>query len=191
MVYHPAGQVEQSVADRGATGEPSLRRSGVMVYPPVQVVGQDRAGHPRRIGEEPPRWTVNQSGVVFDIPHGQLHAGVIAVHPVGLHGGKKTVVGEEGVMSPIRPQLRLFLVDQAMMRRASINHSLGHYSDRGIVHTNTMEGFWSLLKRAWYGTHHHYQRKFMPLYVTEQTWQYNHRRGPNPFGSFISAMVGP
>ena len=73
MVYHPAGQVEQSVADRGATGEPSLRRSGVMVYPPVQVVGQDRAGHPRRIGEEPPRWTVNQSGVVFDIPHGRLY----------------------------------------------------------------------------------------------------------------------
>ncbi len=24
------------------------------------------------------------------------------------------------------------------------------------IHTNTIEGFWSLLKRAWYGSHHHY-----------------------------------
>lgn len=78
-----------------------------------------------------------------------------------------------------------------MMRRASINHSLGQYSDGGIVHTNTIEGFWSLLKRAWYGTHHHYRRKFMPLYVAEQTWKYNHRRDLNPFGSFLSQMLAP
>ena len=75
-----------------------------------------------------------------------------------------------------------------IIRRASINHSLGRYAD-GIVHTNTIEGFWSLLKRAWYGTHHHYQRKFMPLYVAEAAWKYNHRRDLNPFGTFIAGMV--
>lgn len=45
----------------------------------------------------------------------------------------------------------------------------------GEVHTNTIEGFWSLLKRAWYGSHHHYRRKFTPLYVAEACYKYNHR----------------
>lgn len=26
----------------------------------------------------------------------------------------------------------------------------------GELHTNTIEGFWSFVKRAWYGSHHHY-----------------------------------
>ena len=77
-----------------------------------------------------------------------------------------------------------------MIRRASINRSLGRYAD-GMVHTNTIEGFWSLLKRTSYGTHRHYQRKFMPLYVAEAAWKYNHRRDLNPFGSFLAAMVAP
>ena len=46
-----------------------------------------------------------------------------------------------------------------------INHK-EQYVD-GEVHTNTIEGFWSLLKRAWYGTHHHYSVTWTPLYVAE------------------------
>jgi len=111
-------------------------------------------------------------------------------------GGKELV---KFLGSNIDPDASLLITDEfpayraidRMMRRASINHSLGHYSDGGIVHTNTIEGFWSLLKRAWYGTHHHYCRKFMPLYVAEQTWKYNHRHDLNPFGSFMAAMVAP
>ena len=35
------------------------------------------------------------------------------------------------------------------MQHAVINHSTAYAE--GSVHTNTIEGFWSLLKRAWYG----------------------------------------
>lgn len=48
---------------------------------------------------------------------------------------------------------------------AVINHSVA-YAD-GSVHTNTIEGFWSLLKRAWYGSHHHYSKNWLPLFVAE------------------------
>ena len=48
-----------------------------------------------------------------------------------------------------------------------------------------MEGFWGLLKRAWYGTHHHYTRKFAGLFVAEACWKYNHRKDETPFKSFI------
>ena len=59
------------------------------------------------------------------------------------------------------------------MKHQIINHEL-HFVD-GDKHTNTIEGFWSLLKRAWYGQHHHYTTSFTPLYVAERCYVYNHR----------------
>ena len=65
----------------------------------------------------------------------------------------------------------------------SVNHS-EMYVD-GDDHTNTLEGFWSLLKRAWHRQHHKYKVKFMPLYVAEACWKYNNRRVKHPFDFFI------
>ncbi|MEZ4379307.1 MAG: IS1595 family transposase [Gemmatimonadales bacterium] len=59
----------------------------------------------------------------------------------------------------------------------------------GIVHTNTIESFWALVKRAWYGQHHHYSRKYMPLYVAEAAYKYNNRKNGNGFDSLIAAAV--
>ena len=58
----------------------------------------------------------------------------------------------------------------------------------GPVHTNTVEGFWSLLKRAWYGSHHHYSKVEMPLYVAETCWKYNHRKDTRAFDSFLAGV---
>ena len=69
------------------------------------------------------------------------------------------------------------------MEHKSVSHK-EQYVD-GDVHTNTLEGFWSLLKRAWYGQHHKYKRKFMPLYVAEACWKYNNRKTKQPFDVFI------
>ena len=55
----------------------------------------------------------------------------------------------------------------------------------GDTHTNTIEGFWSLLKRAWYGQHHHYRKQYTPLYVAEACWKYNHRKTKNIFDVFL------
>ena len=63
-------------------------------------------------------------------------------------------------------------------------------------------GFWGLLKRAWYGQHHHYRKSFKdglfgsPLYVAEVAWKYNHRSPKNPVldadvcGSFVKCCFG-
>ena len=45
----------------------------------------------------------------------------------------------------------------------------------GEIHTNTIEGFWSFVKRAWYGSHHHYSTAYTPLYLTEACYKYNYR----------------
>ena len=59
------------------------------------------------------------------------------------------------------------------LKHSVINHK-EQYAD-GDTHTNTIEGFWSLLKRAWYGSHHHYETGYTPLYVAEQCYKYNYR----------------
>ena len=59
------------------------------------------------------------------------------------------------------------------MKHHVINHQ-EQYVD-GDKHTNIIEGFWSLLKRAWYGQHHHYSTGYTPLYVAERCYVYNYR----------------
>lgn len=61
----------------------------------------------------------------------------------------------------------------------TINHSKGEYVRREdcgrVVATNTIEGFFSLVKRANYGTHHHWSRHHMHRYMTEMDFRYNLR----------------
>ena len=73
--------------------------------------------------------------------------------------------------------------------KGTINHQVINHSEQfvdGEIHTNTIEGFWSLLKRAWYGSHHHYRTGFMPLYVAEATYKYNHRKSTTIFDTLIN-----
>ena len=53
------------------------------------------------------------------------------------------------------------------------------------IHTNQIEGFWAGIKRAFYGTHHHYSRKYAPLYIAESTFKYNNRHDTDLFGNFL------
>lgn len=68
------------------------------------------------------------------------------------------------------------------LKHTIINHQ-EQFVDGG-THTNTIEGFWLLLKRAWYGSHHHYQTAYTPLYVAEGCYKYNYRN-MDMFGKFI------
>lgn len=43
------------------------------------------------------------------------------------------------------------------------------------ISTNTVEGFFSLVKRGVYGTYHHWSKHHMPLYLAEFDFRYNHR----------------
>ncbi len=55
-----------------------------------------------------------------------------------------------------------------------VKHNAGEYA-RGRVHTNTIEGFWSQLKRNITGTYHSVSRKHLERYVNEATFKYNNK----------------
>ena len=72
-----------------------------------------------------------------------------------------------------------------LFNHQTVNHSAGEYVN-GAVHTATIDGFWSLLKRGIMGSYHKVSRKYLPLYVAEFEWRYNNRNNPDIFGSAIA-----
>ena len=71
---------------------------------------------------------------------------------------------------------------------SAVIHHAKHFSD-GSTHTNTIEGFWSLVKRAWFGSHHFYSNKYLPLYISEACYKYNHRHTGCSFHAAIGACL--
>jgi len=66
-----------------------------------------------------------------------------------------------------------------------INHSQNIYV-AGDVHTNTIEGFWSLLKRGIGGVYHNVGRHYLQTYLNEYSFRYNRRFDVQPmFVSFL------
>lgn len=65
-----------------------------------------------------------------------------------------------------------------------MRHSANQYVV-GAVHTNTIEGYWSIFKRGVVGTFHKVSRKYLPLYIAEFQFRYNNRRNADIFGAAI------
>ncbi len=74
------------------------------------------------------------------------------------------------------------LADEYPLR--TVDHRAGEYVV-GTVHTNTIEGFWSLIKRGMVGTFHKVSKKYLPLYVAEFQFRYNNRLNADIFAAAI------
>jgi transposase-like protein len=57
----------------------------------------------------------------------------------------------------------------------AVNHSKGEYVRHFVLHTNSIESVWALLKRHIIGIHHWVSSKHLEKYVQEMTWRFNHR----------------
>jgi transposase-like protein len=72
----------------------------------------------------------------------------------------------------------------------AVNHSAGEYA-RGDATTNTVEGFFSILKRGIYGTFHSVSKKHLHRYVDEFAFRYNTRGmddGERTLGEFAAYL---
>jgi transposase len=59
----------------------------------------------------------------------------------------------------------------------------------GDVHTDAVEGFWSLIKRGIGGTHHAVSQKFLQSYLDEYAFRYNRRDVAAPMFRLILEQV--
>jgi len=60
----------------------------------------------------------------------------------------------------------------------SVNHLSGIFVTGNNVHTQTIDGFWALVKRGIGGVYHSVSAKHLQSYLSEYTFRYNHRNEP-------------
>lgn len=60
---------------------------------------------------------------------------------------------------------------------------------RGDVHTNTVEGVWSLLKRSIIGSYHQVSVKHLDAYLDELEWRFNGRENPYLFRETLKKLL--
>jgi transposase len=79
------------------------------------------------------------------------------------------------------------------MTRIGYNHKrILHHNKTyvmGNIHTNCIEGFWSLVKRGISGVYHSVSPKHLQSYINEYAFRYNHRKSDTPmFKIFLSRI---
>ena len=78
-------------------------------------------------------------------------------------------------------ELKSYLgIDDDDTRHETVNHAKEEWVV-GDVHTNNIEGVWSLFKRSFVGTFHKMSKKHMDRYLEEIEWRHNNRDNPHIF----------
>ena len=81
------------------------------------------------------------------------------------------------------------LVGQEFAGHGVVTHSRGEYVRAGVFHTNTIEGYFSLLKRGIFGVYHHVSAAHLHRYCSEFDFRYNTRK-LNDFERSETALLG-
>lgn len=74
-------------------------------------------------------------------------------------------------------------------KHSTVNHKAYEYV-RGNVYTNTIEGFWSQLKRSIDGTYHCVSPKYLQTYVNEFAYRYGKRNSEQPLFYPMIGLAG-
>ena len=165
-------------AAMAADPEQANMLQGIVEADECYIGGKPRKGNKRKDDEPPKRGRGTKKVPVL----GAVERGGRVVARVA-NAGKVSAKGINKFLSRfVEPEGTMLVTDEypgyrrvnRSMLHAVVNHSV-HYAD-GPIHTNTIEGFWAIVKRAWYGSHHFYSRKYMPLYLAEACFKYNRRK---------------
>lgn len=79
-------------------------------------------------------------------------------------------------------------LDQHFEKHVRLNRTK-HVRRVGDYHTNTIEGFWSMLKRAIVGQYHKISPHHLQSYLDEITFKYNHRNESNVFTTLVNRSL--
>lgn len=73
-------------------------------------------------------------------------------------------------------------------RHETVNHSADEWV-RADVHTQSIEGVWSLFKRSIVGSYHQLSTKHLPAYLDEMSFRFNNRENPFLFRDTVKRLL--
>ena len=167
---------------RHAMGRDDGPLSGVIEADETYIGGKAR-GHPRQRLKGTERYEKAQRSYADKVPVvGILERGG-RVRPVVMEQG----VGKGEVTEVLKEHIdldRSILVTDESALYGKIKRLLPHrtvkhaneYVTGDDIHTQGIEGFWSLLKRGLHGTYHHVAPAFLGMYADEAAFKYNTRK---------------
>jgi transposase-like protein len=171
---------------RAALIEPQVKLGGIVEIDETYVGGSDWNRHLNKKKGGTGRGAHGKVAVIGAVKRkGNVIARVI--------GNLKQETIEQFVRETVSTRVSLLCTDDLISYRRLrfrfphqiIDHSKGQHVV-GAVHTNTIEGFWSIVKRGIIGTFHKVSPKYLPLYVAEFQFRYNNRMNNDIFGTAIS-----
>lgn len=153
-------------------------RSGAMLCGTVEIDETYVGGKPRYKGQSKRGRGTNKTPVVAMVERGGTVRADVA-QTVNAHNLRKAI------QQNIAPGTSIMTDDLILYKPAIqghgphrvVKHSAGEYvnKDDPTLHTNTIEGFFSLLKRGFYGTYHAVSKKHLHRYLAEFEFRYGTR----------------
>ena len=111
---------------------------------------------------------VEREGEVRSVHVPNVTAATLRPVLVTLASRKSTLMTDESTVYP--------KIGAEFANHESVNHSANEYVRLGgFVHTNTAEGFFSILKRGLYGTYQHVSEAHLARYLAEFDFRHNNR----------------
>lgn len=85
---------------------------------------------------------------------------------------KEQIAADSRIMTDEASQYTL--VGRDFAEHGVVSHGIGEYV-RGDVHTNVVEGYFSIFKRGLMGSYHHVSKKHLKRYLCEFDYRFNYR----------------
>jgi transposase len=169
----------------GQDGDPL---SGEVEMDETFMGGKPRKSDNIRSKKDAKRWADKKKVPVFGMVE---RGGEVRAHVVPSRQGETLapiaathVLPESTVFTDEAPGY--YQIGRGYVAHHRIRHRAGIYVD-GNVHTQTIEGFWSLLKNGIRGVHHSVSEKYLQAYVDEYVFRYNNREAGGK-GIFTAMM---
>ena len=156
----------------GVENEPTDKLGGIVEADETYVggkprVSKQRSGFSGRGTKKTPVFGAVERGGKVRLQTIKNATGKTLGESLGTHVDKTSALFTDSFPAYIKPA-RSYAIHQ------SVNHSRGEYV-RGIVHTNTIESVFALVKRSIYGTFHSVSKKHLHRYLNEFVFRYNLR----------------
>lgn len=162
--------------------------TGIVEMDEVYIGGKPRPGS----GEKPKRGRGTKKIPVVGIMErgGKVRTEMMRDHKVGAKRLSSLVRRNVDTSNAVlfTDQFRGYDGIKKFMEHKTINHRIWYVD--GEIHTNSIEGFWALLKRGIVGQYHKVSVKHLPSYLDEFTYRYNNRNNADIFDNVVSSGLG-